>query len=158
MPPRGLQQTFQKGVVCCPIPRQRTYCECRTESPSGKPFLICIQIGHDVVRAVAYCPNGRKVATCGHDCTIKIWDDAGVLLTTLTGHTERVVSVVWTKDGNRIISRSTDGTVRVWDPQQKMECITPVSDSLCVIQWPRRIRGELECPKNKGRVYEYRST
>jgi WD40 repeat protein len=94
-----------------------------TESSSGEPFLIRIPTGHDVVRAVAYCPKRERVATCGNDHTIKIWDDTGVLHATLTGHTGHVVSVVWTKDGNRIISGSIDGTVRVWDPEQKMECI-----------------------------------
>jgi WD40 repeat protein len=111
-------------IASCSADNNLIIWNARTESPSGEPFLEPIPTGHDVVRALAYCPKGGRIATCGHDSTIKIWDDAGGLHKTLTGHTERVLSVVWTKDGNGIISGSTDGTIRVWDPEQIMECVT----------------------------------
>jgi WD40 repeat protein len=89
----------------------------------GKTFLKPIQTGHGAVRAVAYCPKGDRVATGGNDRTIKIWDDAGLLQATLSGHAERVLSVAWAKDGSRVISGCLDGTARVWDILgQKLVC------------------------------------
>jgi WD40 repeat protein len=89
----------------------------RQESLSRGTFLEHTSTGHDVVRAVAYCQRGERVATGGHDCTIKIWDNAGLLQATLCDHAERVLSVVWTKGGSRVISGSADCTARVWDPE-----------------------------------------
>jgi WD40 repeat protein len=47
---------------------------------------------------------------------VRVWDlDGGELLATLTGHEDWVVAVAVTPDGDRIVSGSGDGTVRVWE-------------------------------------------
>jgi WD40 repeat protein len=47
---------------------------------------------------------------------IQIWDaESGVLLNTLTGHTDGIYSVFWNHNDSRIFSGSKDGTIRVWD-------------------------------------------
>ena len=67
------------------------------------------------VYAIAFAPDGR-LATSSKDGTVKIWDQQGCLVHTLTGHTERVTSVAFANDG-RLATGSEDKTVKIWDEQ-----------------------------------------
>src|ERR1700722_957585 len=67
--------------------------------------------------AVAYSPDGKRVATAGRDHTVRLWDaETGQPPgNPLTGHTDEVMSVAFSPDGHRLASASQDGTVRIWD-------------------------------------------
>ena len=46
------------------------------------------------VCSVAYSPDGLKIVSGSHDDSIKIWNaETGLLLNTLIGHTDSVLSV-----------------------------------------------------------------
>jgi hypothetical protein len=48
------------------------------------------------VLGVAFSPDGRLLASCGGDMTVRLWDPvAGKHLATLTGHTAQVLSVAF---------------------------------------------------------------
>ena len=48
--------------------------------------------------------------------TVKVWDlTTGQETLTLTGHTTAVASLAFSPDGHRLITASTDMTVRIWD-------------------------------------------
>jgi mono/diheme cytochrome c family protein len=78
--------------------------------------------GHPAaIRCVVFSSDGKRAASGGEDRTIRIWDPAtGKELHGLTGHTEAVTSVAWSKEG-KILSGSLDGTVRWWDAKKEKE-------------------------------------
>jgi WD40 repeat protein len=56
------------------------------------------------------------VATCSHDKIIKIWNvETGVLANKLEGHTGYVQSLIFLREANKLVSSSSDETIRVWD-------------------------------------------
>jgi WD40 repeat protein len=68
-------------------------------------------------KALAYSPDGRRLAGTGEDgAQIDVWDAQTHQRTgRLTGHTGLVHFVAFSADGRRLASAGYDGTVRVWD-------------------------------------------
>ena len=84
--------------------------------PPGK--LLFIYRGHsDQVLAVAWSPDGTRIASASYDNTVQIWDAAnGGHPFAYRGHSKEVWSVAWSsRDDKRIASASQDNTVQVWD-------------------------------------------
>ncbi len=79
--------------------------------------LFSVLKGHiDDVEMATFSPDGKMIATCSRDKTIRIFATDGTPLKILAGHSADVISVVWA-DGNAVISSSDDGTVRRWSVQ-----------------------------------------
>jgi len=58
---------------------------------------------------------GRWILTGSDDGTAKLWNTStGAVLTTLTGHADRVRSAIFSKDGSQVLTSSNDRTARIW--------------------------------------------
>ena len=74
-------------------------------------------IGHNmIVPAMAFSPDGKRLASASYDHTIKIWDTVTLEETlTLRGHRNPVTSVWFSADGHRLISSDESGAIRTWN-------------------------------------------
>jgi len=72
--------------------------------------------GHNgSINSVAYSFDGLAIATCSHDKTVRVWDAlTGTCLTVLHGHGSSVESIAF-MPGRKLVSGSSDSTIRVWD-------------------------------------------
>ncbi|MEM7534912.1 MAG: effector-associated domain EAD1-containing protein [Chloroflexota bacterium] len=88
----------------------------RWDNSSGEFKLVePIEAHTGAVRAVALYPDDNTLASVGEDNIIHLWDLAtGEQRMTLTGHTDNVWDVAWGANGERLVTSSQDGSVRVW--------------------------------------------
>lgn len=82
--------------------------------------------GHNsTVFAVAFHPDGKRVASSGYDNLIKVWDaTSGEIQFTLDRHDSPVVDLAFTPDGRRLASASWDHSIKVWDMSNTRELFT----------------------------------
>ncbi|GJJ12335.1 hypothetical protein Clacol_006576 [Clathrus columnatus] len=85
------------------------------EDADENPYHVRLLTGHEqAVRALA--ARGRTIVSGSYDCTVRVWDIiTGACTWTLTGHTQKVYSVVLDPVRNQCCSGSMDGTVRIWN-------------------------------------------
>jgi hypothetical protein len=67
------------------------------------------------VSAVAFSPDGQRIATSSLDETAKVWEAAsGKELLAFTGHSSTIYSVAFSPDSQRIVTGSADNTAKLW--------------------------------------------
>ncbi|XP_076050827.1 cytosolic iron-sulfur assembly component 1 [Oratosquilla oratoria] len=81
---------------------------------------VATLLGHkDRVWAAAWHPDGKLLATCSTDRSIRLWRKEGAEWTSCgvldQAHLRTVRSVAWSPDGCYLASASFDATVNIWD-------------------------------------------
>jgi WD40 repeat protein len=93
------------------------------------------------VHAIACSPDGRAVAGVEHDGSILLFEIAtGLRRRRLTGHRGEVMSLVFTPDGKRLVTASSDSTGLVWDVS-----LAALADPLAAA--PAKLWDDLASPK-----------
>lgn len=92
-----------------------------TPVPQGTVFVV--YHGHVLpVYAIAWSPDGKRIASASQDGTVHVWDAAtGQRFFRYHGHRGSVNAVAWSPNGSYIASASSDTTVQVWDALQTGE-------------------------------------
>ncbi|CAD0021706.1 unnamed protein product [Aureobasidium pullulans] len=81
---------------------------------SDNPYSLRVLTGHhNSVRAIA--AHGDTLVSGSYDCTVRVWKiSTGDMVHRLTGHSQKVYSVVLDHERGRCISGSMDNLVKVW--------------------------------------------
>ncbi|MGV3724604.1 MAG: WD40 repeat domain-containing protein, partial [Actinomycetota bacterium] len=103
--------------------------------------------GHsDVVYALAWSADGKRLATASFDKTVKVWDfPAGTATLTLKDHTDAVLAVAFSPDGAILASGGRDHSIKLFDAatgkslrtltghDQDVQALAISADGKCVI-------------------------
>lgn len=108
------------------------------DAATGKA-LSTIKCGENMTSA-AFVDNARRVVTIGAEPPAQLWDAAtGQRITSLSGHLRAIDHLAISADGDRIVTESDDGTVRVWGAHSGKELTrvgTPSEDGTNAMQLP----------------------
>ena len=74
------------------------------------------------VRAVKFAPDGRTLASCGDDGTIRIWEaETGRERVVLNGDDEPLNCLEWAPDGRTMAAAGVGRTIHLWDVARRYE-------------------------------------
>ena len=97
---------------------KQTAQKCSNDIPSLGKLMYCIKTlyAHSQwIYKIDFSPNGKLLASCSSDGTIKLWQiPTGNLIRTLTGHRDSVKYIDFSPDGKLLASCSSDGTIKLW--------------------------------------------
>jgi WD40 repeat protein len=101
-------------------------------STIGEVTIWDVQAGREIrsfknlpsyVASLALSPDGERIAW-GNNKDVEVWSVTnGQRETVCRGHTEGISRVIFTTDGERLVSASGDRTVRIWDPHTGQETL-----------------------------------
>jgi dipeptidyl aminopeptidase/acylaminoacyl peptidase len=95
------------------------------EVSTGKTVKCASRTINDLrMWGLAWSPSGDRVATCGDDSKLTVWDPASGRVLTETRSVAGMHDLCWSPDGRQIASTGWDGLARVWDAGTGQEVLT----------------------------------
>lgn len=87
----------------------------------GNGVITTLNSHTDIVKKVTFLIKDQEeiIATASHDNTVKLWKRDGTLIQTLKGHTKKVNSLTFSRNGKIIATASDDKTVKLWNLDRK---------------------------------------
>src|SRR5262249_25114626 len=90
------------------------------------------------VNVVSFRSDGRRLATCSFDRTVRMWDpELTAPLATFRGHAANIAQVRFVPGTEMIASIAVDRTARLWDtraggPLQRTKLVEETISSICI--------------------------
>jgi hypothetical protein len=88
------------------------------------PVRRCVSFDAHVgpVHGLAFALDGKTLASCGDDGTIRLWDaGTGDAVGRLGNKTHRLWKVAWSTDGRHVAAATSEGEVCLWNVQTRDE-------------------------------------
>jgi WD40 repeat protein/predicted Ser/Thr protein kinase len=83
----------------------------------ARTHAVAAQLAGDEknVHSAAFSPDSRRLATCGADRTVRVWEVGTRACRKLPGHTDEVFAAAFHPDGKRLATAGRDRAVWLWD-------------------------------------------
>lgn len=118
----GEQCTFGRHVTCLARSRDNTLVACGGSdgwvvvASADISGIARFRAHQDGIQSVAIGPDNMKVATCGIDGTIMIWQVPQIReLARICSGTAKAEGLFFLNGGSQILSATTDGLLQTWD-------------------------------------------
>jgi WD40 repeat protein len=103
---RFLTRSTDGGVMTWSFPDVTSQFVLAADDPTG---------GEAFSRQASFSPNGTRIAVADRMGVVRVWDEVGRQLATLTGHEGRINDVDFDQSGRYVVAAGDDESALVWD-------------------------------------------